>query len=306
MGCGKIAITSVAALVAAAAVAFEVWRAGRQQALAMPERSSAQADPSPRRAGEKPPWRKKYRRSLFLGLLGLAMLPVAFFLYPSVAELPTPGYSQLVIRSNTPIGVIQYGVAQISGETAEITVRLSLAPGAPDGTATLTLLLPFGSTPINCNLPNCHAATPAGAYWSKQLTLTSTGGPFLAIPHIFVKASDFGAISNDATASAVIPEITYNGPSAPAAALLAGYKIPSGSSYDWSSFQPQSFMNGFVVWAENFSDGDTQSRVASGVDHDAQAHDDLMIFLAGAVIALAGAAMLAAIQEALHVEDKGS
>jgi hypothetical protein len=65
-------------------------------------------------------------------------------------------------------------------------------------------------------------------------------------------------------------------------------------------------MNGFVIWAEDFSDGDTQSRVASGIDHDAQAHDDLMIFLAGAVVALAGAAMLAAIQEALHAGDKDS
>jgi hypothetical protein len=170
MGCRKIAITSVAALVAAAAAALAVWRAGRPPALSMPEGSSAQAGPPPRHAGKKRRWWRKYRRSLILGLLGLAMLPVAFFLYPSVAELPTPGYSQLVIKSNTPIGVIQYGVAQISGATAEITVRVSLAPGTPDGTATLTLLLPFGTTPINCNLPNCHAATPAGAYWSKQLT----------------------------------------------------------------------------------------------------------------------------------------
>lgn len=65
-------------------------------------------------------------------------------------------------------------------------------------------------------------------------------------------------------------------------------------------------MNGFVAWAEDSSDGGTQSRVASGVNHDAQAHDDLMIFLAGAVVALAGAAVLAAIQEALHAGDTDS
>jgi len=197
-------------------------------------------------------------------------------------------------------------VAQASGAAAEITVRISLAPGAADGTATLTLLLPFGDTFINCSPPDCHGETPAGAYWSKQLTLRSSGGPLLAIPHVFVKTNNFGESSNGVTASAVIPEVTYYGPSAPAAALLAGYKIPSGGSYDWSSFQPQSFTNGFVVWAENFSAGDTQSRVAVGINHDAQANDDFMIFLAGAVVALAGAAMLAAIQEALHAGDKDS
>jgi hypothetical protein len=306
MGCRKIAITSVAALVAVAAVAAMRRRADWPPALFMPPESSGKASPTPPPAGSKRPQWKKYRPSLILGPLGFAMLLVGFLFYPSVAELPTPGYSQLIIKSNTPIGAIQYGVAQISGVAAEITVRVSLDPGAPSGTATLSLLLPFGDTFINCRVPNCHATTPAGSYWSKQLTLRSNGGSILAIPHIFVRASHFGEISNGVTASAVIPEVDYNGPPAPLAALLAGYKIPSGRSYDWSSFQPQSFTKGFVVWAENFSVGDTQSRVAVGINHNAQTNDDFMIFLAGAVVALAGAAILAAIQEALIPRDRDS
>jgi hypothetical protein len=299
----KITMVAAAVLVAAAGAVAAIRRDGPS---AVHPESPAQTGPSAPNRRDGQPWWKKYRSSLILGLLGLVVLPVGFVIYPSVAELPTPGYSQLVIHSDTQIGFIQYGVSQISDTSAEITVRIGLTPGAADGTATLTLLLPFGATFINCAPPDCHGNTPAGDYWSKKLILKAGGDPLLAIPHIFVKTSNFGEISNGVTASAVIPEVTYNGPSTPEPALLAGYKILSGRSYDWSSFEPQSFTDGFVVWAEDFSAGDTQSRVAIGTNHDAQDDDDFMIFLAGAVVALAGAAILAAVQEALHAGEKDS
>jgi hypothetical protein len=243
-----------------------------------------------------------------LGGIGLAMLPASYFLYPSVSELPTPGYSQLVISSKVPIGAIQYGAAQVSSVIAKAAIRVSLPPGASGGTATLTVLLPFGDTFLNCHLPSCHDRTLAGSYLIKQLTFRPAGGSFQATPVTFaVKANHFGATFNGATASAVIPEIEYFGPATTASALLTGYKITSADSYDWSSLHPQSFAkDDFVVWAEDFLPGDTQSRVALGINHSAQAHNDFMIFLAGAVVALAGAATLAAIQEALHARDKES
>lgn len=164
---------------------------------------------------------------------------------------------------------------------------------------------------MGCRAPACHNVLGAGipgAYWTERLTFKPAGESFQATPAVVlaVKADHFGAIFNDVTASAVIPEITYYGPSTPARALLAGYEIPSATSYDWSSFQPQSFTKGFTVWAENFSVGDTQSRVAVGINHGEQTRDDFMIFLAGAVIALGGAAILAASQEALHARDKAT
>jgi hypothetical protein len=190
MGFRKIALMSTAALVAAAAAVAAARRPGSP---AMNPVSPAPVSPSPPlREKIRQPWWNKYRRSLILGLLGLAMLPAGFILYPSAAEVSAPGYSQLVIKSNTPIGAIQYGVAQASGAAAEITVRITLAPGAAARTATLTLLLPFGDAFMNCNPPDCHGDTPAGSYWSKQLTLRSSGGSLLAIPHAFVKAENFG------------------------------------------------------------------------------------------------------------------
>lgn len=222
---------------------------------------------------------------------------------------PHPGYSQLVINSKVPVGLVQYAATQISAVTAEITVRVSLAPGTSrPGAATLQVWPPYGTTFVDCRAPACHNALGAGIpgdYWTEQLTFRPAGGSLQATPVVLVvKADHFGAIFNDVTASAVIPEVTYYGPPTPAQALLAGYEIPSAASYDWSSFQPQSFTKGFTVWAEDFSVGDTQSRVVVGINHSAQTRDDFLIFLAGAVIALGGAAILAATQEALHARDK--
>jgi hypothetical protein len=276
--------------------------------------SAAQADlPTSKTGDSKRPWWKKYRASLIFAILGLAGLPVGFFvLYPSTPELPTPGYSQLVIRSSIPIGTIGYEAEQISAGTAKVTIRVSLPPGASGGIAFLTVLLPFGDTFINCYPPSCRDQTQAGSYLKQQLTFGTALSQFQTVqatPLTFeVSANHFGAIFNGVTASAVIPEVTYSC-SVPAtlnlAALLTGYKISSAGSYDWSSLQPQGFNeNGFVVWSEDLAVGDTQSRVTVGINHAAQSHDDFMIFLAGAVIALAGAAILASIQEALHAGDR--
>jgi hypothetical protein len=257
-------------------------------------------------------WWKRYRPSIILVAIGLAMLLAGYFLYPSVSELPSPGYSQLVIASKVPIGTIQYGAEQVSARATKVTIRVSLPPGESGGTAKLTVFLPFGESFLDCYLPSCDDRNPAGSLLIKQLTFGVASDSFQtaqAAPLTFeVGANHFGAVFNGVTASAVIPEVEYfyAGPATfDVAALLTGYKISSAGSYDWSSFEPQGFdENGFVVWAEDLAVGDTQSRVAIGDNHGAQTNDDLRIFLAGAVAALAGAAILAAVQEALHSGDK--
>jgi hypothetical protein len=49
--------------------------------------------------------------------------------------------------------------------------------------------------------------------------------------------------------------------------------------------------------------GITSGRIATGVNHLAQAADDHRTFFAGALLGLAGGALLSAVQEALHARD---
>ena len=86
--------------------------------------------------------------------------------------------------------------------------------------------------------------------------------------------------------------------------MLTYYEIPAAASYDWPSFQPEGFQDGRVIWAEDLSSNDTQSRVAVGINYSAQTRDDFMIFLAGALVGLMGGALIGAVQEFWNARDK--
>ncbi len=116
-----------------------------------------------------------------------------------------------------------------------------------------------------------------------------------------MRAANFGVTSNAVTAAAAIPAVFYEGPGKPV--LIAGYRIRSAGSYDWASF-PAAIAKGNVgIWDEPLARGFTPGRAALGIDHAAQSKDDFRIFLAGALVALGGGAILAAALEALHVRD---
>jgi hypothetical protein len=122
-----------------------------------------------------------------------------------------------------------------------------------------------------------------------------------------VQAHHFGVTSDGVTAAAAIPEITFTG--SKGAGLIAAYRIQSASSYDWSSYPPFTLTNSGAVWHEAvlpgsiYNPADTAGRVASGINHTAQANNDTKTFIAGALLGLAGGALLSAVQEALHASD---
>jgi hypothetical protein len=74
-------------------------------------------------------------------------------------------------------------------------------------------------------------------------------------------------------------------------------------TYDWSSF-PTSELEGSVVrWQEQLAPDDTPERTTVGINYTRQTRDANLNFLAGALVGVAGAAILSAIQETLHISD---
>jgi hypothetical protein len=117
-----------------------------------------------------------------------------------------------------------------------------------------------------------------------------------------IRAHDFGYVSDGINASAAIPAVTYLGQGSP---LLetAYYDATAVTSYDWSALQPE-FENGTTaLWDEPLVSGATQGRIAVGIDHANETKDNDKTFIAGALIGLAGGALLSAVQEALHAND---
>jgi hypothetical protein len=237
----------------------------------------------------------------------------AFWLYPRPGELPTPSYVTLTVNSTFPIGIINYSVAsQVHPRftVAKITVVLqlsSLHAPASSPTATVDVTSP-NSIPFNkCPTTVC-AFAPRANVLGKMLLFEPRPGA-TATATFQVRAEDFGETFNGITASAAIPQVFYQChevlgcPPANPPQLEARYNLPSPKNYDWASFPTQLEKPTYAVWNEQVTGGEVAGRAAVGIDHDNQQWNDDKTFAAGALIGLAGAALLSAAQEWLHAKD---
>ncbi|HSS92234.1 MAG TPA: hypothetical protein VLL69_23230 [Streptosporangiaceae bacterium] len=271
-----------------------------------PEDDSA---PTPR-PGERW-WRKAVLRPIVLGTVGLALLLISFFLYPRTADLPSPGFARLAVSARgIQVAFVEYGVDQVSPDMAELKISVVLParpPGRPAGAppAFLAVAPPFGTAFRDCQPPACRvqrAGMLSSSIWAKRLTFRPVTGPgATATADFFVKARSFGITTNGISASAAIPEVLYQGSGKPI--LLTLYQLRSASSYDWSASPAAVVTSSTAQWQQDLASGDTPSRAAVGVNHSAQTRDDIKIFIAGALLGIAGGAIIAAVQEAMHLGD---
>jgi hypothetical protein len=103
-----------------------------------------------------------------------------------------------------------------------------------------------------------------------------------------------------------LPELDSSG-TRQAELLLQYQNFPSAGSYDWSAFPGESISKRLgIIWTETVppgsgsSGGVTSARIATGVDHAAQQRDSNFTLVAGVLFGIGGAALIAAVQEALH------
>jgi hypothetical protein len=245
---------------------------------------------------------------LTLAVLGLGLFYAGRGLYPKkTSESPSASYSILYVKTTVPeIIAVKYNVYQISPGIARVRVWVvSKLPQAAGRHAKVTLLPPAGTYFRECPPPcGIIQADPPGATWTKTVTFgyVSELLPYLsARTDFFVKARHFGVNFNDVNVSAAIPDVVYNGNKG--AFLEVSYPIPSAARYDWSSLPVAAADRARAYWEEPIPAGETAGRIAVGVDQAAKANDDKKAFWAGALIALAGAAILTAATEVVHTRD---
>jgi len=255
---------------------------------------------------------KKILVPALLAAIGLALLVGALMLYPSDSQLPTPQYTSLLLNSTFPISNIYYTVYQVSSSIAEIKVGIALPngtlrPPASAPAAHLFVALPSGTDFRTCPSSSCYIAGSSIEpieIWKESLSFKRLLGDFQdrgeAFIDLFVKAHSFGKTFNGITAAAAIPAVSCN--DCRDTVMLTGYNIPAANSYDWSSY-PTQFANGTsATWSEAIG-AQATGRVAIGINHANQTNDNNKTFFAGALLGLAGAALLSAVQEGLHAND---
>jgi hypothetical protein len=259
--------------------------------------------------------RKKILTPVILAVVGIALGIIALVLYPSRTQLPTPTYSTLHLLSHLSAESVTYQVYQVSPVTAEIRISVLLSsdkipPANPQ--AELVFFPPLGTTFLHCMKDFCYNEGGGNYEWDGLLIFRRAMGPG-ALPNttrigvnafvdLFVAAREFGVTSDGATASAAIPKLIYTGPGT--VQLVTQYNIPSANDYDWSTFPPAFADGSKAQWLEQMNSNNVTPDVdAAGVNHTAQARDNDLTFIVGALVGLAGGALLAALQAALSATD---
>jgi hypothetical protein len=238
-------------------------------------------------------------------VLGVALgLGAYFAIYPSPETgIPVPAYSQIHVETPVPVQFLAVSIYQ-----GRIEVRVTLSDAAPippaDAKGDIELDLPSGADFYNC--PDCvNSDGPlsllAPSFVTFKLKFTKLGDYETAYASFQVRPSNFGMDFDGSNAYAAIPEIILKGPRANGELFVTSSFIPSASSYDWSSSRPTTVESSSVTWAVGLKDDDTAGRTVVGINHAREANDVTLSFFAGALIGLAGAAILSAIQEALHI-----
>ena len=268
--------------------------------------TSPEGSQSPVPAVHGRPRLKKILVPLVLFALGVVLGLAAYFvIYPSPETgIPAPAYSQIHVETSVPVQFLAVNIYQ-----GRIEVRVTLSNAAPippaDAKGDIEVDLPSGADFYNCQPSDCinseltFGLTPS--FVTRNLKFTNLGDYKSADASFRVRPSSFGMDFDGNNAYAAIPEIILKGPRIGGELFFTNSFIPSASSYDWSSSLPWSVDSSSVHWKEALNNNDTPGRTAVGINHAREANDVTSSFFAGALIGLAGAAILTAIQEALHI-----
>ena len=297
-------------------------RAGESQMTEKPTAKSAEPESPPHGpegnpppATAKRPRRKKILVPVVLAVIGLALLVAGFLMYPHRAEAPTPTSASLVINGvgshvnaryvDSHMVLIEYAVSQFHPDVAGLAITVVLdGDSAPHGAkVAIQLSQPGGLTVLRC-FPGCHPASPAYEASALARFIHTT-----ATAYFVLKAHSYGVAANGATAAVAFPEVDFGGTQQASMNLSFG-SIPAANTYDWSSYPPLQVSNSYTLWAEPVAPGPlrlfprpgrvTNGRVVTGINHDAQAHDSTLTLVVGVLFGIAGGALVAAVQEALH------
>ena len=256
---------------------------------------------------------KKLLIPLVLFALGVLLAVLGYFVvYPTPETgIPSPSYSHITIATSVPIRSVAVRIGKVDEATGSVS-NFSVWVFLPDDASippvkskeALTVQLPTGADFHDCaSCVNDFWPFPIESFATEKLVFQKWYSLLVAKVSFKVTPSDFGVSFYDIDAYAAIPEITLKGPRLgqfPQVTTI--FSIPSASSYDWSSFRPQAAGNSTVTRTGILPISNaTTGRTTVGIDHAREANDSTLAFFAGALIGLAGAAILSAAQEALHI-----
>lgn len=267
--------------------------------------------------------RSRQRKIVFAAILfvvgiALSLLTLLVVYPPQEGEITPPQYSGIDINTAAPIDELDIGISQLTPNIAKVDIEIVAENKADAGV--ITLQLPAGITFDCAGAHSTGHVTPEGeanicqnyprrpqSDWVKTLAFSS----YYAQDTFLVHARSFGVSFDGVNAYAAVPEVLLTlpgggpvGQGPESADLGIRFRIPNAAAYDWSSFPTRELTASTAVWEESLNLGSNPGRVAVGINHAQQSSDDNLTFIAGALIGIAGAALLTSGQEFFHAFDK--
>lgn len=280
-----------------------------------PSRGEDARDTAPQRP--RPPHQARRRRlvtPLALALLGLALLLATVVVWPDDNQPATPSSIYMVISTSLPINLVKYDVMVLGPARYQIELLLQAPSVSSDSVADVSIYLPRGWQFGSCTrigFRGCRRAPIASqqGYYpgsTGEWLMRVTGASLLREGYldINIRGASFGYAANDLQESVAMPQIEFD--SNVNCELAVVYQgLPDPQKFDWSAFPTDELTSGYASWIEQVTNGVEPGRVAVGIDHAAQSRNNLATFLAGALVGLAGAALIGAVQESLHLWTEG-
>ena len=243
--------------------------------------------------------RRLSRRLMILLLLALASLVAgawAIALFPARPPVVDPTGFNIVV-GNGALNEINLTIS-LGPHSAKLTFDVTGETSSNKQLGVLVIYI-FGKFPISCSGAYCSSKPqgPEGAEtyyatlvtYGKQYTVT-IGDPRL------------GLSSNGESAIAELPGVESDN-SVGSRLLYVHYHIPNADAYDWSVPPLLGALAGSVLWTEtlNSSFAPAQPTEITGTNHQAQVQDDHDTFISGILLGVAGSAVIAVVQEGLHM-----
>ena len=248
-------------------------------------------------------------------LVAVALGVLSYVILPSGSSPSAPAsFGLVVLPTTSPIVDINVSESQSLG-TDQVTVDATVksGPAVPAGPITVDAYYPKDLSMRPCAaVYRCHRyplhvlnlrfdlapspLPPRDGYLDESANLTFAGPPL-------------GFDSGNSVATAELPTVQVPlyvvSQQGTLGSVEVHYKLLDARSYDWTTGQrPVNDDDGWVTWylqlQQTGTTFESAASSAGAVNMSAQQHDQLLTFLAGALVGVTGGALVGSLQEFLH------
>jgi hypothetical protein len=264
-------------------------------------------------ARSRPLYFKRHRATSLLFIVFLITLVSAFFIYPRRASVYRPQPFSVSVQEDGDVGGMMIDVYK-KGSQFTLSVIPTYRSTNSVSYSDFLVALPSNAIPTNCRKPNCfvtkmfvnNIGTSNLVYAPNQINL------FLSLT---LTNSTFGWNTNGLNLEGQLPEAqVYRGQGGPVfggssfegqplsnASVSIQYQISSANTYDSTGGPEPAISELGDLW--NVPASSLTSPIPISASDNSTANlDSLRVFVAGALLGIAGGALVGAIQESTHKE----